>query len=180
VFSLPTTLLISHSRHVPRRNLSFDTDSKIFKSTQRHIYPDGRGGKNSELDDVLKIIRMVSVFPSFIDTSLLFTCSSLPLVVGVGVVLMLMSSFCFFFFLFLLLFLIIFNIILSIYLLLFRFVTSDEVVISSPPLIHLVTTKKILPTMPDAMPFHKTLLVFLVKVKTLKRLHNSLVLITCL
>jgi 2-oxoglutarate dehydrogenase E1 component len=55
-FSFQNKFIISNHKSLSRRNFSFDTDSKLFKSTQRHIKGDG---KNSHLDDVLKIIRMV-------------------------------------------------------------------------------------------------------------------------
>jgi 2-oxoglutarate dehydrogenase E1 component len=56
MFSLQNKLLVSNHKHASRRKFTFNTESKIFKSTQRHIRGDG---KDEHLDDVLKIIRMV-------------------------------------------------------------------------------------------------------------------------
>lgn len=57
VFSLRNRLNIFNNTQVSRRKFSFDTDSKIFKSTQRDIR--GDASTDQHLDDILKIIRMV-------------------------------------------------------------------------------------------------------------------------
>lgn len=55
--SLQSKILLSHNKSFLRRHFTFDTNSKIFKSTQQR--PIRGEGKDQHLDDVLKIIRMV-------------------------------------------------------------------------------------------------------------------------